>query len=119
MFRFLRYYGHYQQFRAGVGQMPSWARAIVTIVALPGILLIVLSILALCVSVLALLLLTAPVYRLLRAATATRMPLSDPFPGAMVSQGIQVDANTTVMDADAAAGAAAQPRRQVEVKIVE
>jgi hypothetical protein len=49
--------------------LPGWARSVVFVFALPGILLGLLSVLVLLVSILALLLLTVPVYRLLKAAT--------------------------------------------------
>src|SRR6059058_6071744 len=67
MFRLLQYYGQWQGFRGRMTQLPAWARLLLTLVAIPGILLIALSILAFLVSLLALLLLTVPLYRFLTA----------------------------------------------------
>jgi hypothetical protein len=69
MERLWRYYGTYQSLRGDVGGLPSWARTILVIVALPGIAAIALSILVFLVSLSALLLLTVPLYRLLKALT--------------------------------------------------
>jgi hypothetical protein len=69
MERLWRYYGSYQSFRGRMGGLPTWARTILLIAALPGIAAIALSILAFVVSLLALLLLTVPLYQLLRALT--------------------------------------------------
>jgi hypothetical protein len=69
MFQYTRYYGQFQDLRGNFGGLPPWARTIVSIVAIPGIILILLSILAFVVSVSALLLLTVPVYSLLRNLT--------------------------------------------------
>jgi membrane protein implicated in regulation of membrane protease activity len=119
MFKLLQYYSHYQGVRGSLGSMPRWARTLVAIFALPGILLIALSLIAFCVSLLALLLLTVPVYRLLTRLTVSGAPASgapawsSPMPG----EGITVDANTAVLEASQAASD--QPRRQVEVRIVE
>ena len=55
------------QWRVGIIGWPPWARSILFLLALPGIVLIALSFLALLVSILALLLLTVPAYRLLNA----------------------------------------------------
>ena len=68
MIRFVNYSSHLQHFRG----LPQWARTIVAIFATPGVILLGLSILAVLVSLLALLLLTLPVYSLLRLATARR-----------------------------------------------
>jgi hypothetical protein len=69
MERLWRYYSNYQSFRGRMGGLPSWARTILLFAALPGIAAIALSILAFVVSLLALLLLTVPLYQLLRALT--------------------------------------------------
>ena len=68
---------------AGVRALPKWARVILFIFTIPGILLVVLSLFALGVSILALLLCTVPVYVLLKKVTGIR-PASDGFasPGA-------------------------------------
>jgi uncharacterized protein (DUF58 family) len=70
MERLWRYYSSYQSFRGRMGGLPTWARTILLIAALPGIAAIALSILAFVVSLLALLLLTVPLYQLLRTLTA-------------------------------------------------
>ena len=72
MFRLLNYYAQWQGFRGRVTQLPAWARLLLMLAAIPGILLIALSILAFLVSLLALFLLTVPVYRLVRWITAGR-----------------------------------------------
>jgi hypothetical protein len=69
MEQFFRYYGRYQSLRGSWGGLPGWARGIVFLFALPGIALGLLSVLTLLVSILALLLLTVPVYRLLKTVT--------------------------------------------------
>ena len=51
--------------------LPAWARFLMLIAALPGLVLIALSFLAFLVSLLALLLLTVPLYRLLKLITGT------------------------------------------------
>ena len=82
--------------------LPAWARTILMIVALPGILAVALSVLAFLVSLLALLVLTVPVYRLLAALTQPAQPQTEVevetlFPRAGVKR---VDA--TVRDASEA-----------------
>jgi hypothetical protein len=72
MERLWRYYGNVQSLRGEVGGLPGWARSVLLFVALPGIAAIVLSILAFLVSLSALLLMTVPLYRLLKAVTVAR-----------------------------------------------
>lgn len=62
----------FHRFTFGVSAMPIWARAILLIPLLPGILLVSLSLLAVIVSLIALLLLTAPVYLLLKWITGVK-----------------------------------------------
>ena len=69
MYRIDQYYGRFQGFRGNLTGLPAWARLIVGIFALPGLILLALSILAFLVSLLALLLLTAPVYSALKSLT--------------------------------------------------
>lgn len=71
MYQVFNYYSRFQGFRGQVTGLPTWARLVLSIFALPGILLAALSILAFLVSLLALLLLTAPVYRLLTYVTGS------------------------------------------------
>ena len=96
MFQYTRYYGQFQDLRGSFGGLPPWARSIVGIFAIPGIILILLSILAFVVSVLALLLLTVPVYSLLRTLTgagpaATLEPTMSVSPGAKRVEATVVD----------------------------
>ena len=69
MYEFSRYYGRFQGIRGNLTGLPPWARLIVGIFAIPGLILLALSILAFVVSLLALLLLTAPVYSALKSLT--------------------------------------------------
>lgn len=69
MFRVTEYYGRWNDVRGQLTGLPQWARFIVGVAALPGIVLLLLSILAFAVSLLALLLLTVPVYALLKRLT--------------------------------------------------
>ena len=74
MFKILEYYGRFEGIRGSYRELPAWARLILSIVALPGIVLVGLSILAFLVSLLALLLLTVPVYRVLVAVNGGGKP---------------------------------------------
>jgi hypothetical protein len=89
MFRVVEYSNRFQGVRSGFGGLPSWARGVVFVAALPGLILIALSILAVLVSLLALLLLTVPAYRLMKAVTVgTGSPESELTPtGVIVEQG--------------------------------
>jgi hypothetical protein len=101
MSRAFEYFGQYQSLSGRYGRFPGWAKTIVAIFALPGLLLVALSIVALLVSILALLLLAAPVYLLLSRLTG----------GGATTIGI-------VSPMDAALGAEGS-RRHVDVKVVE
>src|SRR6266498_3499367 len=80
MVRLLQYYGQWQGFRVMGMQLPAWSRLLLMLAALPGIVLIALSILAFLVSLLALLLLTVPLFRLLSVLCGVR-------PGVVVPAG--------------------------------
>lgn len=69
MIRFQQYYGQFGGLPNRFRTLPGWARSIVAIAALPGLILAGLSILAFGVSILALLLLTVPVYSALQKLT--------------------------------------------------
>lgn len=69
MQQLFEYYGRFQGFRGNLLGLPAWARVILFLLAVPGILLLSLSIVAVVGSLAALFLLTVPVYRLLRAMT--------------------------------------------------
>ena len=72
MLRILEYYTRFQGLRGQVTRFPIWARFTLSLAALPGILLLALSIMAVGVSILALLLLTLPVHRLLMALVGSK-----------------------------------------------
>jgi hypothetical protein len=115
MLRFLQYYGRFQGVRGNLTGMPQWARAIVAIFAIPGLLLIGLSLIALVVSILALLLLTVPVYRMLSAIIAPSRSSDSPEnppPQDFGSGGFATGGFSSGEPASA-------PRRHVEVKIIE
>ncbi len=69
MVRVVEYYNQFQGVRTRLTGLPPWARFLIFLASLPGIVLIALSILAFLVSLLALLLLTVPLYRLLKVIT--------------------------------------------------
>lgn len=71
MFRFIQYYGQFQDAKGRFGSLPAWAKWPVFIAAVPGVLLALLSIVVLGVSILALLLLTLPTYRLMQVLTGS------------------------------------------------
>src|SRR5687767_1461342 len=71
MVRVVEYYTQFQGVRSRLTGLPGWARSLLFLAALPGVVLISLSILAFLVSLLALLLLTVPLYRLLKLVTGT------------------------------------------------
>ena len=106
----LRYYAHFQSARGGWSSLPGWARNVVALFAVPGLALVALSILLLGVSILALLLLTVPVYRLLQALTGTRTPAPavDPAPNPFASLFGRVP------NLDPSPG-----RKQVDVRVVD
>jgi hypothetical protein len=116
MYQLLEYYGRWQGFRGRFSGLPAWARFVVGIAALPGIILVGLSILAFLVSLLALLLLTVPLYRVL----SSLFPANEQ--GVVTGptdfgQDVVVDAST-VVETPAQSGPT-PTRRQIEVKIVE
>ncbi len=71
MSRFQAYVGRFDGMRGAVVGLPGWARSLVFIAAIPGLIIAALSIALLLFSILALLLLAAPVYSLLRQVTRT------------------------------------------------
>ena len=86
MVKVVEYYSRFQGMRGQLIRLPAWARVMIFIAALPGVALIALSLLALLVSILALLLLPVPLYRLLKVlvgqpveATAAPISASDVF----------------------------------------
>jgi hypothetical protein len=92
------YYGKIQGVRGNLMGLPAWARAVLFVVALPGILLLALSITLVVCSLAALLLVTVPCYTLLRFVT---QPLQR---GSATGQSMVIET---------------PGRRHVDVKIVE
>jgi apolipoprotein N-acyltransferase len=78
MQQLFEYYGRFQGFRGNLLGLPAWARMILFVLALPGILLLSLSIVAVVGSLAALFLLTVPAYRLLKAMTVRPTEASSP-----------------------------------------
>jgi hypothetical protein len=70
MSRFVGYYDRFSDLKGDLTGLPPWARTVFVAFALPGIALLVLSIVAIVVSVAVLLAVCVPVYTLLRALTA-------------------------------------------------
>ncbi len=100
MFQYVQYMNQAQGVRSGFAGLPSWARLLVALAALPAIVIAVLSIIGLAVSILALLLLAVPVYRVLRLVCSPRTD--------------QRDVTVTVMHDVESPG-----RRQVDAKVIE
>jgi hypothetical protein len=121
MFRLFQYYGQYQGFRSRVTQLPAWARLVLVVAAVPGALLLALSLLAFLVSLLALLLLTVPLYRLMSAAFGVEArPAVTPVPGGVEEViGDPAGGEPTVVETPVEGEPAPTRRRQIEVKIVE
>jgi len=123
----LEYYGRWQGFKGKAAQLPSWARFILLIAALPGILLIALSILAFLVSLLALLLLTLPLYRFLTALCGVKpgevVPAGTggfgPVPQGMEAVIDQAGAPSETVVENPGEVEPRRTRRQIDVKIVE
>lgn len=119
MFKLLEYFGRFQTMRGRLIRLPAWARVLLFIAALPGIVLISLSIAALGVSILALLLLTVPLYRLLKAVCVPDRPVE-----AFDSSGGETVERVTVSGDDTAEAVvedmpAGRARRQIDVKIID
>ena len=98
MTQVFEYVGRLNGFRGNLMGLPAWARVILFLVALPGIVVLSLSIAAVLCSLAALLLVTVPVYRMLRMLTHRPQPGSGWEPVAAVQ---------------------APGRRHVDVRIVE
>ncbi len=104
MLQFVQYFGRFKHARGRLTGLPLPARLILVTFALPGLLLLGLSIVAFVVSLFALLLLTVPVYRLL---SAVFLPRVEQQQGAWVEPEFMSPVSP------------APGRRHVEVKIVE
>ena len=106
MFKILEYYGRFEGFRGRVGRLPGWSRVLLFIAALPGAVLIGLSIAALVVSIAALLVLTVPAYRVMTWVAGSGRP--------EVVRGEEV-----VVEEASAAPVDSGRRRQIDVTIIE
>ena len=102
MLQYIHYFGRVQSFRGRMRQLPTWARGIIGILAIPGAILLALSLIAVVVSILVLLLLTVPAYRGLAALLLGR-PVSPETE--QLNEEAYVPPNPN--------------RRHVEVKIIE
>ncbi len=112
MIRVFEYFGRAPQFRGTLIGLPAWARAILLVAALPGLIALSLSFAAVLVSLFALLLLTVPTYRLLSAVTGGRQSKNG---GVTVSDLLEPSRDPGYTQAvDPLSG-----RRHVDVKIVE
>ena len=94
-----QYINAFGNVRSGFASLPPWARSLVVLAAIPGIVLLVLSGLLVAVSIATLLLLTVPVYRLLRLVCFSRP---------------EAQQDVSVQDMSPSPG-----RRQVDAKVIE
>ena len=95
-------YGRWSSARSGFSTLPPLARMILFVLALPGIALAALSLVLFIVSILALLLLTVPAYRVLSAVFGGGAPAGPSESG------------ESLFDPEPSPG-----RKQVEVRVVE
>ena len=124
MGRIFRYYGQYQNLRGGMGALPGWGRGLILIAAVPGLILLALSLLALGVSIFALLVLTVPVYRLVNALGGGSSSARAPAASTTTVEGVEVMTPAESVFVEEQAGnpseaGPAKPRRQIDVRIVE
>jgi hypothetical protein len=112
MLKLLMMFGRLRGFNAGMKSMPFPARLLVSIAALPGLILVALSIVAFAVSIFALLLLTAPVYRLMLFLTGGSSP--DVAGGESENDSPQAWVDEAIEQSQPQ-----RPRRSVDVKIIE
>ena len=87
MIRVVEYTTRFQDARTRLTGLPGWARGVVLLAAMPGLLLVSLSILAFLVSIAALLLLAVPAYRLMKLVTGAGRTGAVPSDGVIVEQG--------------------------------
>ncbi|MBV8781199.1 MAG: hypothetical protein JO353_07360 [Phycisphaerae bacterium] len=99
MIQFQQYFGRVNGLRGTFVGLPSWARTILGIFAIPGLAIMALSIVLFVVSILALFLLVLPVYSLLLRLTGSSaggsfggMTINSPFGPAFASGTKHVDA---------------------------
>jgi hypothetical protein len=109
------YFTRFQSARGGFGSLPPLARSIVALFAVPGIVLLGLSILLGFVSILVLLLLTVPVYQVLQAVFGSRRPMA----GSAVSEN-PLFSFLGQMAANETGGSSESPgRKQVDAKVID
>jgi len=87
MSRVVDYTTRFQGVRTRLTGLPSWARGIVLLAALPGLLLVSLSIFAFLVSIAALLILAVPTYRVMQWVTGAGHSGESRSDGVIVEQG--------------------------------
>ncbi len=120
MQRLFHYYNRYTGIKGGFSSLPGWARSLVALAAIPGILLLVLSILAAVVSIAVLSLLTVPVYKLVSWVAGTARRDDDNIIAATVGpiEDVEIEPQIEVIPSDLAASQP-RPRRQIDVRIIE
>ncbi|MGA2496604.1 MAG: hypothetical protein ABSH20_02615 [Tepidisphaeraceae bacterium] len=120
MQRIFHYYNRYTGIKGGITSLPAWAKSLVALAAVPGILLLVLSILAAVVSIAVLSLLTVPVYKLVSWVAGTARRDDDNIIAATVGsiEDVEVEPQNELVPSDLAAGQP-RPRRQIDVRIIE
>jgi hypothetical protein len=120
MVNFYQFDDRWKRARGGWGLMPPAARAVVGVFALPGILLAILSLLLFAVSMLALLVLTVPVYRLLARLTGGGRGAVDSAAGYSVSSPFSVVFGTPVAGSPPVApSGASSGTRHVDSTVVD
>jgi hypothetical protein len=118
MQRAFQYYSRFQSARGSLGGLPPLAQSVVMLFALPGIVLLLLSIVMGLVSIFVLLLLTVPVYRVLQAVVGGRQPTAGSPNGPNVAENPFV----SLFGQTPGGGAESMEspgRKQVEAKIVD
>jgi hypothetical protein len=117
--KIFEYYSRYERIRGGFGRLPGWARLIVMVFALPGVVALGLSLLAAGVSILALFLLTTPVYRCLKWLTGAGEAAvgREKVPAEGEIEVTSVSAADVEPPADPEPDV--RPRRQIDVRIIE
>ena len=118
--RIFHYYNRYTGLKGGFSSMPGWGKSLCVLAAVPGIILLVLSILAAVVSIAVLSLLTVPVYKLVSWVTGTGRRDDENIIAATVGpiEDVEIEPQNEVIPSDAVSG---QPRlrRQIDVRIIE
>ncbi len=117
MFKVFQYYAQAQGAKGRLMGMSLPARLLLAIVALPGLILAGLSLAALLVSLLALLLMTVPVYRLLSVLGGSRKTEREAFVGEEVELIDPLVESSPSQSGYVSPGP--QMRRPIEVKIID